>query len=112
MPSRRAIIRLLLLPSVVIVLKLLSSASAQQPDPAQMPVVPAERVAQFLQAAERKLDYLPGEVLVKFKDGVAPAGQQRALMALRSRPDAGQLEWIGDVALLRDASQPNARILA
>ena len=33
-------------------------------------------------------------------------------MALRSRPDVGQMQWIGDVALLRDASQPNARILA
>ena len=113
MPSRRSIIRTILLPGfVLIVLKLFSSASAQQPEPVQFPVMSAERVAQFLEAADRKLDYLPGEVLVKFKDGVQPAGQQRALQALRSRPDAGQLEWIGDVALLRDASQPNARILA
>jgi serine protease len=113
MPSRRSIIRTILLPGfVLIVLKLFSSASAQQPEPAQFPVMSAERVAEFLEAADRKLDYLPGEVLVKFKDGVQPAGQQRALLALRSRPDAGQLEWIGDVALLRDASQPNARILA
>ena len=33
-------------------------------------------------------------------------------MALRSRPDVDQFEWIGEVALLRDESQPNARILA
>ena len=97
MPSRRSIIRTILLPSfAVIVLKSFSSASAQQPEPVQFPVMSAERVAQFLEAADRKLDYLPGEVLVKFKDGVQPAGQQRALLALRSRPDAGQLEWIGD----------------
>ena len=58
------------------------------------------------------LDYLPGEVVVKFKEGVTPDGQQRALDALRSRPPDRRLEWAGEVAILRDRSQPDARVLA
>ncbi len=88
-----------------------SPASAQS-EVQVLPVMSAERAAALVEAAERKLEYVPGEVLVKFKEGVSSGGQQRALMAVRSRPDARQLEWIGDVAVLRDASQPNARILA
>ena len=78
----------------------------------QAPVMSAERVAALIEVADRNLDYVPGEVLVKFKDGVSSGSRQRALMALRSRPDESRLQWIGDVAVLRDASQPNARILA
>jgi serine protease len=71
-----------------------------------------ERAQAFVDAAERGLNYLPGEVLVKFKPGTTFAGQQRALIALRSRPDASALKWVGDVALLTDPSQPNSQILA
>jgi serine protease len=70
------------------------------------------RANAFVEAARLGLNYLPGEVVVKFKPGTPVARQQRALMALRSRPDASSLEWRGDVAVLHDASQPDARILA
>ena len=76
------------------------------------PLLPPERVAALVDALDRRLDYVPGEVLIKFESGVGAGGRQRALMALRSRPSAGELEWTGDIALLRDASQPDARILA
>jgi serine protease len=72
----------------------------------------AARAQAFIDAHDRHLNYLPGEVLVKFKAGVSPVGEQRALMALRSRPDAGNLEWQGGVAVVRDASQPDATVLA
>lgn len=72
----------------------------------------AERVQAFADATARRLNYVPGEVLVKFKPGMSPAQQQRALMALRSRPDVGALKWVGEVALLTDRSQPNSLILA
>jgi serine protease len=72
----------------------------------------AGRVAAFAEAAARRLNYLPGEVLVKFRAGATPVDQQRALMALRSRPSVGSLRWVGDVAVLHDASQPNSHILA
>jgi serine protease len=72
-----------------------------------------ERVEAILDAQARGLDYIPGEVLVKFKAGTPPAGEARALTALRSRPPLSALQWIGhNVALLRDLSQPDARILA
>lgn len=72
-----------------------------------------ERAEAILDAEARGLDYIPGEVLVKFRAGTSPAGEQRALMALRSRPPVSALQWVGgSVALLRDASQPDARILA
>ena len=44
-------------------------------------ILTPERALAFVQAADQKLDYLPGEVLLKFKDAVTPVGQQRALMA-------------------------------
>jgi serine protease len=66
----------------------------------------------FAEAADRQLDYLPGEVLVKFRAGVSSSGRQRALDALRSRPGVDRLEWTGEIARLRDPSQPDARVLA
>src|SRR5690348_8682775 len=87
-------------------------AADQAPDPAPVSVMSAADARAFADAAANKLDYLPGEVIVKFKDGVETQGQQRALDALRSRPGVDRLEWMGDVALLRDALQPDARVLA
>src|SRR2546423_11234152 len=66
----------------------------------------------FAEAAANQLDYLPGEVVVKFKDGVERDAQQRALDVLRSRPAVDRLEWTGDVAILRDPLQPDAGVLA
>lgn len=73
----------------------------------------ADRAGAFLDAHDRHLTYVPGEVLVRFKSGISTAQQQRALMALRSRPPVGALRWLpGGVAVLRDQTQPDARILA
>jgi serine protease len=72
----------------------------------------AERTQEFIDAKQQGLNYLPGEVLVKFKSPVSTAGQQRALMALRSRPDVSTLRWEGEVQVLHDVTQPDARVLA
>ena len=72
----------------------------------------AARAEAFAEAARRGLNYLPGEVVVKFRSGMGAASMQRALDAVSSRPNADGLEWHGDVALLRDASQPDAHQLA
>jgi serine protease len=79
-----------------------------------MPPLPREVVEGFIQAATDHLDYLPGEVIVKFRAGVTVQGQQRALMALRSRPDVSDLRWMAgtSTAVYRDRTQPDARILA
>lgn len=72
----------------------------------------AADVRAFVEAADRRLDYLPGEVIVKFKDGVKAQGRQRALDAIRSRPTVDRLQWVRDFAVLRDPSQPDAHVLA
>jgi serine protease len=72
----------------------------------------ADRALAFVRAADADLSYVPGEVLVKFRDGVSVAGQQRALRALRSRPSPSQLRWVGDVALWTDPAESDATILA
>jgi len=86
--------------------------SAQSEDGPYRMLLTPERALAFVQAADRKLDYIPGEVLVKFKAGVGAAGQQRALGVLRSRPALSDLRWIGDVALVTDYTEWNATILA
>jgi serine protease len=79
--------------------------------PYELLLTPARALA-FMQAAERHLDFVPGEVLVRFKDGVGADGQERALTALRSRPTVSSLKWVGEVALLRDQLEWNADILS
>src|SRR3954468_22038637 len=71
-----------------------------------------ERALAFAAAADGRLDYVPGEVLVKFRAGVTVAGQQRALEALRSRPLPSALRWVGDVAVFTDRRERDATILA
>jgi serine protease len=89
------------------------TAHAQQAQPGAFPLqLTTARAQEFIDAADRRLHYLPGEVLVKFKSGMGPASQQRALMALRSRPSVTTLRWVGDVAVVTDPTQPDATILA
>ena len=83
---------------------------AQSADP--LPVMSKARALAFVQAAERQLGYLPGEVLIKFRPGMTPGQQQAALSALRSRPSATDLQWMGEVALLRDLTDPDAPFMA
>src|SRR6188474_519149 len=77
---------------------------AQSPTAAFTP----ERVAAYLDAKARHLNYIPGEVLVKFKGGRSLAGARRALRVLRNQPAAEDLQWRGDVALLVDRSEPDS----
>lgn len=70
------------------------------------------RAQALMEAFEKKLDYIPGDVLVKFRDGTTIGGAQRALSSLRSQPDVNELAWIGDVARLHDASTGDSRLLA
>jgi serine protease len=81
-------------------------------DPTAPLQISAARTEAIVDALERRLDYIPGEVLVKFKPGMGPARQQQALMAVRSRPSIDQLRWVRDTAILTDPSQPDSRILA
>src|SRR5262249_49668672 len=65
------------------------------------------------QGVEQKLDCIPGEVVVRFKTGIGSLGQQRALMALRSRPSTEQIKWIDErTGVIADGVEWNADILA
>lgn len=83
-----------------------------QIDLAPLPTMPLARAEAFIRAAEERLNYLPGEVVVKFRDGTSVGGQQRALDAIRSRPPAADLQPLGDAFLLRDTAEWNADILS
>jgi serine protease len=100
--------------SFVLMLSSRQSISAQTESwtpPHRMLLTP-ERALAIVLANDRKLNYVPGEVLVRFREGVSAAGQQRALMSLRSRPVSTDLRWVGDVAVLSDPTELDATILA
>ncbi len=71
-----------------------------------------DRMARLVDASNRGLDYVPGEVLVRFRSLTTPAARQRALRALRGQPNLGDVEWQGQFAIVRDATQPDAYVLA
>ena len=85
-----------------------SPAAAQAAVEAAIAAERATRMAGFAEARRLGVNYLPGEVLVKFRRGTTTAGRQRALTAVRSRTAASQLRWTGDVARLVDRSLPYA----
>ena len=88
------------------------SAQTENLTPPHRMLLTPERALALVLANDRKLDYVPGEVLVKFREGVTSAGQQRAMMALRSQPAPTDLRWVGDVAVLLDPTEFDATILA
>src|SRR5262245_1344594 len=106
--------RLALTVLALVVTQSVGSIRGQSPDgtPEYRMLLTSERALSFVLAADRKLDYVPGEVLVKFHDGVSVGAQQRALAALRSRPSPSALHWVGEVALLTDRTEPDAARLA
>jgi serine protease len=87
-------------------------AQTDQWTPPYSMILTPERALALVEAAQRHLSYIPGEVVIKFKNGVTVAGAQRALMALRSRPSVNALRWTSDVAVFRDEGQPDSTILA
>lgn len=88
-----------------------STIEAQVDNP-PLPTMSLERAEGFIRAFDDKLGYLPGEVIVKFRDGTSLGGQQRALDAIRGRPVVSDLQPLGDSFLLRDASEWDAHILS
>ncbi len=88
------------------------SAQTDEWTPPHRMFLTPERALAIVLATDRKLDYVPGEVLVRFRPGVGVAGQQRALTALRSKPAAANFRWVGDVAVVTDRSELDATILA
>jgi len=76
--------------------QLLPPQTPQPPPPPPVFLTTAEQRQAIELAAVRNLDYIPGEVVVKFRLGTTVTGQARALDALRSRPLPDRLQWIAD----------------
>lgn len=60
-----------------------------------------ERLEAMLTALRQDLPYVPGEILVKFREGTNSAQQSSALRVLRSPVNAADVQWIGDVLHLK-----------
>jgi serine protease len=80
--------------------------------PMQLPVMSPELVRAYMEAAERHLDYLPGRVLVKFKDSADVTGLTRALASIGHDPSAPDVERSGDLFIVRDSSGADPHALA
>ena len=79
------------------------TAAQQAPSPSGTQLVTRERAAALIAAATQRLPYVPGEVLVKFRADTDASSRSRALSVLRAAPD--EARWIGDVLLVRAASE-------
>jgi serine protease len=89
-----------------------SAQAAPWVSPYPLRLTPA-RAAALVDAARQGVPYVPGEVVVRFRDGLSPGRQQRALSSLRSRPSVSSLRWLrSGAAVLHDDSQPDAVQLA
>ena len=71
-----------------------------------------EQIEALRQAWNEDLPFLPGEVLIKFRDGVDTGGRVRALSALRAGIEERNARWIGDVLWVRAADEPDAEQLS
>ena len=80
---------------VVVLTRSLGAQTEEWTAPHPMLLTPSRALA-MVTAFDRKLAYVPGEVLVRFRSGVTTTGQQRALLSLRSRPAPSDLRWVGE----------------
>jgi serine protease len=85
---------------------------SKQSGDAPLRQAPGTRAAALADASARGLAYVPGEVLVKFRHRSTRWGRQRALAVARSRASIDDVRWIGDMALVRDPTQPDSVALA
>ena len=86
-------------------------ARQSRQNPTLSPVTSAQAEA-IARASAQGLDYVPGEVIFKFKKNTSTFFQQRALMAIRSHPQLADVHWMQDIGLIHDDSQPDANVLA
>ena len=71
-----------------------------------------DQIEALRQAWNQRLPYVPGEVLVRFRDGVDAAGRERAFSVTRAGVDERHARWIGDLLWVHAAGEPDAERLA
>jgi serine protease len=65
------------------------------------------QIERVVAAWNEELLYVPGEVLVKFRNGTTALSQGRALSIMRGPIDITQSTWIGEVLLARTTWEPD-----
>lgn len=85
---------------------------AQDPAASDAPALNRDHLMAVIQAWEQGLDYVPGEVLVKFQPGLQPSQHARALSVLRGDISGNRQRWIGDVLLVHATGESNAERMA
>lgn len=104
--------------AVIVCFLVAASISAQSLTPApqmlQAGVMSAEKAQAFVDAAEQHLNYLPGEVVVRFRQTTPQNRDANAMSAVRRQlREGGSVEWVGGTdAIVRDNAQSDARMLA
>jgi serine protease len=72
-------------------------ATARIYEQSTLPAVDRQHLDNLTRAIRERLDYVPGEVLVRYKSGSDSAGQLAALNTLRLTPSRTRTRWIGEV---------------
>jgi subtilisin family serine protease len=88
------------------------TVESQQASPADNLLLSLDQLEALRQAWNNRLSYIPGEVLVRFRDGVTTAGRLRAMRELPGRIDSGRTRRVGDALLMKAVDEPNAYRLA
>src|SRR4051812_19678073 len=100
----------LLLLAIVVTWLIVDRVHAQQP--AAPPFLRTPDQIRALIAASANGGYVPGETLVRFRDGTAPFDQTRALSAVRRGTAGASTRWIGDVLLITTPDNADAPTIA
>ncbi len=80
--------------------------------PTASPLLMTAQVEQRRIAWNDGLAYIPGEILVKFREGVSETARIRAADVARGGIDTASVRWIGDVLVARAAGEPDAEAFA
>jgi serine protease len=102
------------LAAACVLVALTSGPAAQQPT-TTLPyslVLDAEAARDLIAAIQSGAAYVPGELLVKFRDGSGDTARTRALSAIRGGVSGARTRWIGDVILLGTPGEPDAELAA
>ena len=89
-----------------------SAVGGQQASLSYDLILSRDQVEGLRQAWNDGLSYIPGEVLVKFRDGVTTARQARAMTEVPGRIDSSSMRRVGDALLMKAIGEPNADRLA
>ncbi len=80
--------------------------------PAASPLLKTNQIEQRRIAWNDQLASIPGEILVKFREGVSETARIQAADVARGGIDAASTRWIGDVLVARAAGETNAEAFA